>query len=86
MGKLELPIPELGNESLNWSAKDLEKRIRAQVAPSLRDSVTVRPFKNGERTGVSIDYPDEAEKSVFVAIEYPKGGSRHEDSAPRRRR
>lgn len=86
MGRLELPIPELGNESLSWSAKALEKRIRAQVPPSLRDSVTVRPFKKGERTGVLIDYPDEAESHVFVAIEYPKGGARNEDSVPRRRR
>jgi len=86
MGRLELPIPELGKDNLSWSAKDIEKRIRAQVPTSLRESVTVRPFKKGERTGVLIEYPDEAESHVFVAIEYPKGGAGHEDSVPRRRR
>jgi len=86
MGRLELPIPELGKDSLNWSAKDIEKRVRSQIPADLRDSVTVRPFKNGERTGVSIDYPDEAEQLVFVAIEYPKGGKRHEDTVPHGRR
>ncbi len=82
MGKLELPLPELGTDSLSWSAKDIEKRIRAQTPPDLRTSILVRPFKRSDKTGVSIEYADEAENFVFAAIEYPKDSTRHEDEIP----
>ncbi len=82
MGRLELPIPELSNDSLSWSAKEIEKRIRTQTPPSLRNSISVRPYRRGDGTGIRIDYADEAESFVFAAIEYPKGSSRHEDDVP----
>jgi hypothetical protein len=84
MGRLELGLPEMGNDSLSWAAKDLEKRIRAQTPEDLRESVVVRPFKNGEKTGVRIEYDDSAERFVFVAIEYPQGSGKHEDAVPHR--
>ncbi len=82
MGRLELPMPELGNDSLSWSAKDIEKRIRSETPARLRDSIKVRPFRQGEQTGIHIEYDDEAEGFVYRAIEYPKGGTRHEDAVP----
>jgi hypothetical protein len=84
MGSLELPLPELGNDSLSWSAKDIEKRIRAQTPSDLRDSINVRPFRNGKQTGIRIEYDDKAERFVFVAIEYPQGSGKHEDVVPHR--
>ncbi len=85
MGRLELPMPEMEKDSLSWSAKDLEKRIRSQMPANWRDAVRVRPFRGGDKTGVVIEYPDEVEQMVFVAIEYPKGDSTHEDAVPHRR-
>jgi len=82
MGKLELPLPELGEDSLSWSAKDLEKRIRAQTPSDLRESIAVRPFRKGKQTGVYVEYDDKAERFVFVAIEYPQDSDRHEDAVP----
>ena len=84
MGRLELPLPEIGADSLSWSAKDIEKRIRAQTPVDLRDSIEVRPFRKGKQTGVRIEYDDKAERFVFVAIEYPQGSGKHEDAASRR--
>ena len=82
---MELPLPELDNDSLSWAAKDLEKRIRAQTPKDLRNTITVRPFRKGDRTGLDIGYDDEAEQFVQVAIEYPAGGQRHEDAVPHMR-
>ena len=82
MGRLELPLPELGEDSLGWSAKDMEKRIRSQTPIEYRDSIEVRPFRKGKQTGVYIEYDDKAEQFVFVAIEYPKGSGRREDAEP----
>ena len=85
MGRLELPLPELGEDSLSWSAKDIEKKIRAQTPADLRDSIAVRPFRDGKQTGIRIEYDDKAEQFVFIAMEYPKGGGKHEDPVPHRR-
>ncbi len=84
MGRLELPLPELGEDSLSWSAKDMEKRIRAQTPADLRNTIAVRPFRKGQQTGICIEYDDKAERFVFVAIEYPKGSGKHEDAVPHR--
>ena len=77
-----MPLPELGTDSLSWSAKDIEKRIRAQTPPDLRTTIMVRPFKRADKTGISIEYADEAESFVYAAIEYPKGSTRHEEEVP----
>ncbi len=86
MGRLELPMPELGTDSLSWAAKDLEKRIRIQTPESMRNLIVVRPYRKDGRTGISVEYPDPAERYVQVAIEYPKDSPRHEDAVPHRRR
>ena len=82
MGKLELPMPELGKNMLEDSARDLEKRIRLQTPPSLRDSITVRPQRKGEESWLVIEYDDEAEQFVYIAIEYPAGSGRSETADP----
>ncbi|MGQ9587985.1 MAG: hypothetical protein ACUVT7_06370 [Thermoplasmata archaeon] len=76
MGKLEIPLPELGKgkQSLDSSAKDLEARIRSQIPAPYRGSISVRPFRDGARTGLAIEYDDRAESFVCAAIEYPRGG------------
>jgi len=75
-------LPELSNDSLSWAAKDMEKRIRAKAPSNVRQSIVVRPFRKGEKTGIYIEYDDSAEQLVYVAIEYPKGSGLHEDVAP----
>lgn len=81
MGRLELPLPEIG-KPLEDSAKAMESKIRAQVTPEYRKSIVVRAFKKGQRTGVVIEYDDRVENQVYVAMEYPKGSAREECSAP----
>lgn len=73
MGRLELPLPEIG-VPLKAHAKHMQSRIRAQVPSELRKSVKVKTFKNGEKTGIVIEYDDRAENFVFTAMEYPRGG------------
>lgn len=84
MGKLEIPLPELGEgkQSLASSAKELESRIKSQVPAPLRESIKVRPFRNRSRTGLAIEYDDRAESFVYAALEYPKGGGREEYAEP----
>jgi len=85
MGKLELPLPELG-VSLDESAKEMQDRIRGQVPNRFRDSVVVRAFRKGGKTGLEISYDDEAENFVYVALEYPRGSGRTEKAGPGDRR
>lgn len=84
VGRLELPLPELGEGAIGLSsaAKDLEDRIVAQVPEEFRGSIRVRPFKEGERTGIAVEYDDRAESFVFASLEYPRGGGRSERIVP----
>jgi len=86
MGKLELPMPDLGKgaSSLDSQAKALEKRIRAQVPKDLAGSVRVRTVRTKERTVLEIEFDDRAEQMVLVAIEYPKGSGKEECVVPDR--
>ncbi len=74
MGRLELPLPELGEGSrtLDDASEKMQARIRKQVPPELRDSVIVTAFKKGKSTGLAIEYDDRAENYVYMAMEYPK--------------
>ena len=73
MGRLELPLPELGRgtQFLSSSADDLQRRIRGLVPEEYRSSVVVRPFKKRGSTGLSVEYDDRAEPFVLAAIEQP---------------
>ena len=82
MGRLELPLPEIGIP-LKAHAKDMQARMRAQVPSELRKSVKVKPFKKGERTGIVIEYDDRAENFVYTAMEYPRGGGNEKPVAHR---
>jgi len=82
MGRLELPLPEMGGR-LEERAKDVQARIRAQTPEDLRDSIVVKPFRKGDLTGLAIEYDDRAENFVYVAMEYPRGGDREESAIPR---
>jgi len=85
VGKLEIPLPELGKakQSLKSSAKDLQAKIKSQTPAPYRDSISVRPFRDGARTGLAIEYDDHAESFVYAAIEYPRGG-KGESAVPRK--
>lgn len=74
MGRLELPLPELGegSKSLDDASKKMQARVRKQVPLELRDSVIVKVFKKGKSTGLAIEYDDRAENYVYMAMEYPK--------------
>jgi len=84
MGRLELPIPELGDglKSLEEMAEEMEKRIRAQAPRELRGSISVKPFRKQGETGLAIEYDDRAERYVYIAIEYPAGSGKEECAAP----
>lgn len=84
MGRLELPLPRLGKgtRSLEDIAEEMKTRIRAQVPEDLRDSVDVRPFGEGQRTGIVVEYDDRAERFVYVALEYPARSGRSENAVP----
>ncbi len=88
MGRLELPMPELGNgwKSLESLAEEMERRIRSQVPQALRASVSVRPFRKHGQTGLEIEYDDRAERFVFIAIEYPAGLGKEESVVPSKKR
>jgi hypothetical protein len=75
MGRLELPLPELGN-SLESRAKQVQARIREQTPKDLRSTIVVKTFKKGKETGLTIEYDDRAENFVFMAMEYPKGAGK----------
>jgi len=77
VGKLELPLPELGM-SLDESAKELQERISSQVPEEFRGSIVVRAFRTGERTGLEVSYDDDVENLVYAAIEYPGRSGRKE--------
>ena len=83
MGRLELPMPEMG-KSLEAAATDLEARIRAHVPAELKESVAVTAFKRDNATGLAIEYDDRAENHVYAAIEYPVGGDKGEFADPSR--
>ena len=74
MGRLELPLPNLGKgaKSLEAAAENMQARIRKQVPPELRNTIVVKTFKKGKATGVAIEYDDRAESFVYMATEYPK--------------
>lgn len=82
MGRLELPLPEIGIP-LKAHAKDMQARMRAQVPTELRKSVKVKAFKKGEKTGIVIEYDDRAENFVYTAMEYPRGGGKEKPVAHR---
>ncbi|MBN1677978.1 MAG: hypothetical protein JW880_05510 [Candidatus Thermoplasmatota archaeon] len=83
MGRLELPLPELGR-SLEESAKKMQAMIRDQVPEKFKGSIRVRPFRKGGKTGLEISFDDRAENIVYSAIEYPKGSERTETVEPER--
>ena len=74
MGRLELPLPDLGKgtKSLEAAVQNMQTRIRKQVPEELRNTVVVKTFKKGKTTGVAIEYDDRAENFVYIAMEYPK--------------
>ncbi len=74
MGRLELPLPDLGKgaKSVEAAARNMQARIRKQVPEELRGTVVVRTYKKGKTTGVAIEYDDRAENFVYIAMEYPK--------------
>ena len=82
MGKLELPLPEIG-KSLESHAKDMQARIRDQTPKELRSSIVVRTYRKGQQTGLLIEYDDRAENFVYMAMEYPKGTSKEETAESR---
>lgn len=86
MGRLELPLPQLGKgkQSLEVVAKEMQEKIRARAPKDLRETITVKPFTKGKQTGLSIDYDDRAESFVYVALEYPAGSGKEETAIPRK--
>jgi hypothetical protein len=86
MGRLELPLPQLGKgkQSLEVVAKEMQKKIRARAPKDLRETIIVKPFTKGKQTGLSIDYDDRAESFVYVALEYPTGSGKEEIVQPRK--
>lgn len=81
MGRLELPLPELGT-SLDESAKEMQEMIRAHVPEDHRSSVAVRAFRRDGKTGLEISYDDSVENLVYAALEYPKDTRRDEGMGP----
>jgi hypothetical protein len=71
MGRLELPLPELGRgtQFLSSSADRMQEQIRSKVPEEYRASIVVRQFKRRGSTGLSIEYDDRAEPFVMVALE-----------------
>jgi hypothetical protein len=86
MGRLELPLPQLGKgkQSLEFVAKEMQEKIRARAPKGLRETIIVKPFTKGKQTGLSIDYDDRAESFVYVALEYPAGSGKEEAVQPRK--
>jgi len=80
-------MPELGKgakDSLKNAAEDMQARIRARAPEELRDSIIVKAFKKGRSSGIAIDYDDRAENFVYIAMEYPRPGSREETVVPKK--
>jgi len=75
MGNLEIPMPDLGEEDefLESAAKEMQQRIRDQVAEEKRESVVVRIIRKESIYVFSIEYDDEIEAQIYKAIEYPNG-------------
>lgn len=86
MGSLELPLPQLGEGALSLEdiAKEMQTRIRTQTPESLRKTVKVRPFEEGDRTGIVVEFDDRAERFVYIALEYPARSGRAESTVPRK--
>ena len=82
MGRLELPLPEIG-APLKAHAKHMQARIRAQVPDELKKSIKVKVFKKRDRTGIVIEYDDRAENLVYAAMEYSRGGGKERPVAHR---
>ena len=74
MGRLELPMPELGRgtQFLSSSAERMQEQIRSKVPEEYRASIEVRPFKRRGSSGLSIEYDDRAEHFVMAALEQRK--------------
>lgn len=74
MGNLEIPMPDLGEEDefLESAAKEMQQRIRDQVAEEKQESVVVRIVRKEGMYVFSIEYDDEIEAQIYEAIEYPK--------------
>jgi len=74
LGRLELPLPELGRgaQFIASSAEEMERRIISQVPEEFKRSIRVRPFKRRGTSGLEIEYDDKAESFVYSAIEYPR--------------
>lgn len=75
MGRLELPLPELGRgtQFLSASAEQMQERIRAKVPQEYRSSIVVRAFKRRGSSGLSVEYDDLAEPFVFAVLEEKRG-------------
>jgi len=72
----------MGARSLNDAAADLQRRIRAQAPPELRDSIVVKTLRKADQRVLSIEYDDRAENHVYAALEYPRGSGRSESLEP----
>jgi len=81
VGRLELPLPELG-ASMDESAMQMQEMIRANVPEAHRESVSVRAFRREGMTGLEISYDDAIESLVFAALEYPMNTGRDEGAEP----
>ncbi len=73
MGRLELPLPELGRgtQFLEASADEMLAKIRANVPAQYRDSIKVMAFKRRGSSGLAIEFDDAAETYVHAAVENP---------------
>lgn len=85
MGKLVLPLPELGI-SIDESADEMQARIRERVPEKLRASISVKALREGSKTGLEVSYDDRAENFVYSAIEYPRVSGRKETAEPKNNR
>jgi hypothetical protein len=77
MGRLELPLPELGRggkKDLEGAAKEMQRSIRERVPADLKNTIVVKTYKTAKGTGIAVEYDDRAENFVYAAIEYPRLG------------
>jgi hypothetical protein len=87
VGRLELPMPELGKggkDHLKAAAEEMQERIRARAPPELRNTIVAKTYKKGKSTGIAIEYDDRAENLVYIAMEYPRPGRKEESVVPRK--
>jgi hypothetical protein len=77
MGRLELPLPELGKagkKDLDGAARKMQRSIRQRVPADLKDTIVVKTYRTAKGTGIAVEYDDRAEDFVYAAVEYPRPG------------